>query len=197
MSAESATTAAPGENAPHILVVDDDNQIRELLIKYLSDHGYRVTPAEDVAQARATLRGFTFDLIVLDVMMPGVSGLEFAEDLRATSQIPILMLTARTELEDRLAGLELGVDDYLGKPFEPKELLLRMENILRRVPPAGAGEISLGICTFQVDRGELRRQGELVQLTTGERELLRIFAVHPGQAVSRDDLAKVGGASAR
>ena len=197
MPVERACPAAPSDNAPHILVVDDDNRIRELLIKFLNDHGYRVTPAENVVQARATLRGFAFDLIVLDVMMPGVSGLEFAADLRNTSQIPILMLTARTELDDRLAGLELGVDDYLGKPFEPKELLLRMENILRRVPTAGSGEVSLGICSFQVDRGELRRQGELVQLTTGERELLRILVARCGQAGSRDDLAKVGGASAR
>ncbi|MHA1523194.1 MAG: response regulator transcription factor [Alphaproteobacteria bacterium] len=187
----------PGDDAPHILVVDDDNRIRELLIKFLNDHGYRVTPAEDVAQARATLRGFAFDLIILDVMMPGVSGLEFAASLRATSQIPILMLTARTELNDRLAGLELGIDDYLGKPFEPKELLLRMENILRRVSPAGLGEVNIGICSFQVNRGELRRAGELVQLTTGERELLRIFVARRGQAVSRTDLAKVGASSAR
>ena len=196
MSAKPAQSI-PNDDAPHILVVDDDNRIRELLIRFLNDHGYRVTPAEDVVQARATLRGFAFDLIILDVMMPGVSGLEFAAELRTTSQIPILMLTARTELDDRLAGLELQIDDYLGKPFEPKELLLRMENILRRVPSAGTGEVALGICSFQVNRGELRRAGELVQLTTGERALLRLFVARRGQAVSRDDLAQTGGGSAR
>src|SRR5690606_19465546 len=120
------------DDAPHVLVVDDDRRIRELLKRYLSDNGFRVTTAEHAAEARARLEGLAFDLIVLDVMMPGENGFDFAQSLRRTSAVPILMLTARGEAGDRIEGLERGVDDYLAKPFEPRELLLRIGTILRR-----------------------------------------------------------------
>ncbi len=190
--AGTAPRATPGEDAPHILVVDDDRRIRELLQRYLAEHGYRVTAAENAAEARARLAGLAFDLLVLDVMMPGESGLELTAALRRTSNVPILMLTARAETDDRIAGLESGVDDYLPKPFEPRELLLRIGTILRRAKAAGgrSEEISLGNCRFNVARGELKRGEERIGLTTREVQLMRIFATHPGQTLSRLDLCE-------
>jgi len=188
----------PRDDAPHILVVDDDRRIRELLKKFLADHGNRVTTAGDAAEARARLRGLTFDLIVLDVMMPGETGLELAASLRRTSIVPILMLTARAEPVDRITGLEIGVDDYLAKPFEPKELLLRMENILRRQGQTGsAPEILIGVHRFQIDKGELCRDGDVVKLTSRERDLLRLFAQAPGRTFSRHELAQSGDSNTR
>lgn len=180
----------PGEDAPHILIVDDDRRIRELLKRYLADHGYRVTTAENAADARAKLAGLAFDLLVVDVMMPGESGIEFTSSLRRTSSVPILMLTALGETEDRIEGLESGADDYLPKPFEPRELLLRIGTILRRSKgPGGRTEdVALGDCRFNITRGELRRGDELIRLTTREVQLMRIFAAHPGQPLSRLDL---------
>lgn len=184
---------APRDDAPHILVVDDDRRIRELLKKYLSDHGNRVTTACDAAEARSHLRGLAFDLIVLDVMMPGETGLELATSLRRTSTVPILLLTARAEPDDRIEGLEIGVDDFLAKPFEPKELLLRMENILRRQTGSIAlTEIYIGIHAFQIDKGELSCEGVPVKLTSRERDLLRLFAQAPGRTFGRDELAQTG-----
>jgi two-component system phosphate regulon response regulator OmpR len=183
--------SGPDDNAPHILVVDDDSRIRDLLARYLNDHGFRVTTAIDAASARATMRSLSFDLLILDVMMPQESGLEFARALRAESQVPILMLTARAEPDQRIEGLETGVDDYLAKPFDPRELLLRVGNVLRRgaTPPA-AGEVRMGDFIFHVSRGELKRDGETVRLTERERDLLRYFAQRPGMPVSRHELAK-------
>ncbi|MFN4228661.1 response regulator [Parvibaculum sp.] len=181
----------PPDDAPHILIVDDDRRIRELLKRYLSESGYRVTAAEHAAEARARLQGMSFDLIVLDVMMPGESGLDLTRDLRRTSSVPILMLTARGEASDRIDGLERGVDDYLAKPFEPRELLLRIGTILRRVQAPGArkhDEISLGPCRFNVTRGELWNGDRQIRLTTREIQLLRIFAANPGKPLSRLDL---------
>ena len=185
------------DDAHHVLVVDDDLRIRELLRRYLADNGYRVTTAGNAAAASARMAALAFDMIILDVMMPGESGMALARRLRTTSDVPILMLTARGEPEDRIAGLEIGVDDYLPKPFEPKELLLRMENALRRWQPARRREISIGACVFDPVRGELRRDGELVKLTARERDMLRLFARTPGRAITRTDLSDVGGASAR
>lgn len=181
----------PGDNAPHILVVDDDSRIRDLLARYLFDHGFRVTTAIDAESARATMRSLSFDLIILDVMMPKESGIDFAKALREDSQVPILMLTARAEPEQRIEGLETGVDDYLAKPFDPRELLLRVGNVLRRgtTTPA-SGEIRMGDFIFHVSRGELQRDGETVRLTERERDLLRYFAQRPGTPVSRHELAK-------
>ncbi|MDO8288723.1 MAG: response regulator [Parvibaculum sp.] len=190
--ATEQNTIGPDEDAPHILVIDDDRRIRELIKRYLSENGYRITTAENAAEARARLAGLTFDLLVVDVMMPGESGLELTASLRRESSVPILMLTARTETEDRIAGLERGADDYLGKPFEPRELLLRIATILRRSKAQAAREedISLGEARFNVARGELKRNGEVVRLTTREVQLMRIFATQMGKTLSRLDLCE-------
>lgn len=190
----------PGDDAPHILVIDDDRRIRELLRSYLSDSGFRVSAAGSAAEAREHMRSLEFDLLVLDIMMPGETGLEFARSLRTASPIPILMLTARAETDDRIAGLETGVDDYLPKPFEPRELVLRIDSILRRRAPATANrtEVTMGDCRFHIERGELKRDGVTVRLTTRERDLLRIFASNAGKAVGRGELsADTSGSGAR
>jgi len=179
------------DNAPHVLVVDDDQRIRDLLTRYLSDHGYRVTPASDAAAARAAMRGMAFDLVVLDVNMPGESGLSFARDLKAKNPLPICMLTALAESDDRIAGLEAGVDDYLPKPFEPRELLLRIKNILKRgqAGSAPSDEIRMGEYTFHLGRGELKRGEESIKLTERERDLLRQFGQRPGSPIARHELS--------
>jgi two-component system phosphate regulon response regulator OmpR len=186
-----AHRGSPDDNAPHILVVDDDSRIRDLLARYLQDNGFRVTTAIDAASARACMRSLAFDLLILDWMMPQESGIDFARSLRTESQVPILMLTARAEPDQRIAGLETGVDDYLAKPFEPRELLLRVSNVLRRGGAAqSSGEVRMGEFVFHVARGELRRENETIRLTERERELLRYFAQRPGMPVSRQELAK-------
>ena len=176
----------------HILVVDDDRRLRELLRKYLSENGFLVTTAEDAADARARLRGLTFDLIVLDVMMPGESGLELCQSLRETNPVPILLLTAMGEAENRVDGLERGADDYLTKPFEPRELLLRIASILRRAgpPPAPPEVVYFGALVFDAARAELRRGDEPVRLTTGETALMSVFAANPGVTLSRQLLSR-------
>jgi two-component system phosphate regulon response regulator OmpR len=179
------------DNAAHILVVDDDQRIRDLLAQYLFQNGFRVTTAENAATARATMAGLVFDVVILDVMMPGENGIELARDLKGTSSIPICMLTARAEPEERIQGLEIGVDDYIAKPFEPRELLLRLQNILkRRQGPTGPREeVTMGDFVFHVERGELRRGEESIKLTERERDLLRHFAQRPGTPVARHELA--------
>lgn len=179
------------DNAAHILVVDDDQRIRDLLARYLFENGFRVTTAPDAATARATMSGLVFDVIILDVMMPGENGIDLACDLKGASNIPICMLTARAEPEDRIQGLEIGVDDYIAKPFEPRELLLRLQNILkRRQGPSGPREeVTMGDFVFHVARGELKRGEESIKLTERERELLRHFAQRPGTPVARHELA--------
>jgi len=189
----SVSTAEIAEK-PHILVVDDDTRLRELLRKYLSDHGYLVSAAAHAAEARAKLAAIAFDLLVVDVMMPGESGLDLTRAIRADNSVPILLLTAMGETADRIKGLESGADDYLAKPFEPRELLLRIASILRRVPreatPAEADEpLKLGDFAFCPLRSELTQKGQMVHLTTAEIALLAVLAETPGQAVSRDDLA--------
>jgi len=180
----------PADTAPHLLVVDDDGRIRDLLATYLRENGFRVSVSADAAEARKALRGLAFDLIILDIMMPGESGLSLAEMLRGESDVPILMLTARSEPESRVAGLETGVDDYMAKPFDPRELLLRLQNILRRRAPENdtPGEIRFGDCVFNVSRGDLLRDGEPVKLTDRERDLLRQFARAPGETIARHEL---------
>lgn len=179
------------DDAPHVLIVDDDQRIRDLLTRYLIEHGYRVTPAADTSAARAAMRGLSFDLVILDVMMPGESGLEFARYLKSCSHIPICMLTARSEPEHRIEGLEAGVDDYLPKPFEPRELMLRVKNILRRgqSQQANIDEVHMGDFVFYIARGELKRGEEGIKLTERERDLLRQFAQRPGIAIARHELA--------
>ena len=179
------------DNAPHVLMVDDDQHIRDLLARYLFEHGFRVTTAPDAATARATMRGLAFDVVLLDVMMPGENGLDLARELKSTSNVPICMLTARAEPEHRIEGLEAGVDDYIAKPFEPRELLLRLRNILkRRQGPSGPrDEITMGDFVFHVARGELKRGEETIKLTERERDLLRLFAQRTGMPIPRHELA--------
>jgi two-component system, OmpR family, phosphate regulon response regulator OmpR len=176
---------------PHLLVVDDDTRLGELLRRYLSDSGFRVTIAGDASEARAQLTSFAFDLVVLDVMMPGENGLDLTRALRRESRVPILLLTAMAEPEDRVNGLEQGADDYLSKPFEPRELVLRIRNILQRLPAPDTAprEIRLGGCRFDVVRGELFRGGDLVHLTAAESGLLSALAQKAGQAISREELS--------
>lgn len=183
------------DESPHILVIDDDRRIRELLQSYLAENGFRVSVAPTAAAARDKMRGLTFDLLILDVMMPGESGTTLARSLRsAQERIPILILSALSEIEDRINGLMAGSDDYLPKPFEPRELLLRVQNLLRRsTPPVDQRvDVRFGECVFNIPRGELRRNGELVKLTTRERELLRLFIQNAGRPITRAELSPDG-----
>jgi two-component system phosphate regulon response regulator OmpR len=186
------------DNAAHILVVDDDQRIRDLLARYLFEQGFRVSTATDAASARAAMRGLAFDVVILDVMMPGESGLELARSIRNSaggSGVPILMLTAKHEIEHRIEGLQAGADDYLAKPFEPRELSLRVSNILRRAsPPAAppADSVRFGKFVFHIARGELRKGEQSVKLTDRERDMLRTLAKTPGETVSRLELSGNG-----
>jgi two-component system phosphate regulon response regulator OmpR len=186
---------------PHVLVVDDDARLRDLIRRYLSGNGFAVTVAADAAEARVCLASFDFDLLVVDRMMPGEDGLSFARGLRARASAPILMLTAMGEAEQRIAGLEAGVDDYLVKPFEPRELLLRLNAILRRIaqaPPAPAAplpaEVRLGAAVFRPALREIARAGETIRLTEAETALLAALAARAGQPVGREELARLVGA---
>ena len=184
----------------HLLVVDDDERIRGLLQKFLIRHGFLVTIARDALQARRLLAGLEFDLLVLDVMMPGEDGIALTRDLRAKMTVPILLLTAKGEISNRIEGFEAGADDYLVKPFEPKELLLRINASLRRVPQvkpeAGPKVLHLGDVRYDLDRGEMWRGADPVRLTATEAALMRIFSAQPGAAVSREKLVGDLGADA-
>jgi two-component system, OmpR family, phosphate regulon response regulator OmpR len=191
----TAPAAIPSDDAPHLLVVDDDRRIRVLLLRFLVSEGYRVSTAETAREARAKLEGLKFDLLILDVMMPGENGFDLARAIRSTSTVPILMLTARDEKENRIMGLEIGADDYLSKPFEPRELALRVANILRRAnPPAAAPaeSVRFGQFVFHLASGELRRGEEAIRLTDREREMLRILTSNVGETVPRQALAGNG-----
>lgn len=177
---------------PHILVVDDDTRLRNLLKKFLGDNGYMVTTAADAAEARRQMAALQFDLLVVDVMMPGEDGMSLTRGIRDTSTVPILMLTAMGESRDRIRGLELGVDDYMAKPFEPKELVLRIASILRRAPPVEETaklELRFGECRYDLARQKLTRSGIAVHLTAGEAELLRVLAQRANDPVDRADLS--------
>jgi len=181
------------EPQAHLLVVDDDERIRGLLQKFLIRHGFLVSTARDAAQARRVLAGLDFDMLVIDVMMPGEDGIALTRSLRKQHAVPILLLTARGETQNRIEGLEAGADDYLVKPFEPKELLLRINAILRRVPvaattPAAPRALYLGQVRYDIDRGELWRGPEQVRMTTTEAQLMRLFAANPGSAIARERL---------
>jgi two-component system phosphate regulon response regulator OmpR len=179
----------------HILVVDDDARLRALLSRYLAGEGFRVTTAETATDARAKLRAIHPDMMVLDVMMPGESGLTLTESLRREqgSDVPVLLLTARGAPEDRIAGFEAGADDYLGKPFEPRELVLRIRALLRRAPtPAPeipAQPVPLGALAFDADRGELSGPEGIIRLTGGESALLTALARKPNEVLSREEIA--------
>ncbi|MDE2384636.1 MAG: response regulator [Alphaproteobacteria bacterium] len=184
---------------PHILVVDDDARLRGLLHSFLTGQGYRVTVAASAAAARQMMEGLAFDALVVDVMMPGETGLSFVKDLRGgLGQVPVLMLSALSDAQDRIAGLASGSDDYLSKPFEPQELLLRLNNILRRARPAAVmlEEVEFGPFSFRLSSGELKRADEAIRLTTREKEILRVLARAEGKAVSRAELAGEASADA-
>lgn len=190
------------EPAPHLLIVDDDERIRGLLRKFLTRNGFLVSVARDAAHARRVLAGLEFDLIVLDVMMPGEDGIALTRALRASLATPILLLTARGETDDRIAGLEAGADDYLPKPFEPKELLLRINAILRRMPEADPSEatprtLQLGPVRYDMERSELSHDGAPIRLTATEVQLMRLFSQNLRQPISRtrlvEDLGRDGG----
>jgi len=185
-------TAAAGPH--HLLVVDDDDRLRALLERFLTKNGYHVSTAADVAGARAALKRFAFDLLIVDVMLPDASGLLLTEQIRADHAVPILLLTARKEVEDRIRGLEAGADDYLSKPFEPRELLLRVQRIIERAavpaPPARARTVRFGRFAFDLDDESLTADGEPVHLTSAERQLLATLAAAPGEVVDRPSLAE-------
>lgn len=176
----------------HILIVDDDDRLRALLGQFLGDQGYLTTLAQDAAEARAVMQALVPDMLVLDVMMPGERGTTLAAELRAKDGPPVLLLTALGEPEDRIGGLEAGADDYLVKPFEPKELLLRLRNILARTakPVESGRALRFGQFTFQPATGKLLQAGAPVYLTTGELECLRALAEAKGQPVTREKLAE-------
>lgn len=190
------TPVQPADDAPHLLLVDDDRRIRDLLSRFLAGEGYRVSTAMSASDARAKLLGLHFDLLILDVMMPGETGFDLARFIRTVSNVPIVMLTARHEAESRIEGLQIGADDYVAKPFEPQELLLRIGNILKRAAPAPvakAESVRFGTFVFHLERGELRDGDAVVHLTDREREMLRILAAAPGETVPRGDLTGAGG----
>ena len=189
---------------PHVLIVDDDERIRTLLAKFLMRHGFLVSTARDAAHAGRLMAGLEFDLLVMDVMMPGEDGISFTKTIREKSRVPILLLTAKGETEDRIRGLEAGADDYLAKPFEPKELLLRINSILRRMPepvPVDTGPkvLHLGPVRYDVSRAELWQGQTLIRLTGTEAQLMKLFAAQPGSPLSRsqlvEDLGRSSGAS--
>jgi two-component system phosphate regulon response regulator OmpR len=202
MSSDNAAAAPAGlpDHAPHVLVVDDDRRLRELLSRFLNKNGYRVTTAASAAEARAKTESVVFDALVLDVMMPGENGFDYMRGLRKSSDVPILMLTAQANAGDRVQGLELGADDYLTKPFDTRELILRLGNILKRqtapaapAPRPARDHVRFGPFTFWFDRGELRREDEAIRITEREREILTILGHRAGEEVSREELA--GGAT--
>ena len=184
--------AIPIDDAAHLLVVDDDTRIRGLLNRYLMDQGFRVTVAADAAEARRKLESLHFDLMILDIMMPGESGLSLTESLKESrGNLPVILLTARSEADARIAGLEAGAEDYLSKPFDPRELVLRINNILRRFMPANAPKIDqviFGPFTFSIARKELRRGAEVIRLTDREQEIMVLFALKAGDTIPRHEL---------
>ena len=185
----------------HLLVVDDDERIRLLLQKYLIRNDYLVSIARDAAHARRLLKSLEFEMIILDVMMPGEDGIQLTHDLRQKTNVPIILLTAKNEIEDRISGLEAGADDYLAKPFEPKELLLRINSILRRIPDKKEEKylpkiINLGPTRYDLEQGELWQGESQIRLTATESQLMRIFAASAGEPVSRSHLVSQMGRGA-
>src|SRR6201989_2422984 len=180
MRAQARPPAQPADDAPHVLLVDDDRRIRDLLSRFLAGEGYRVTTAARASDARAKWLGLHFDLLILDVMMPGETGFDLARFIRQSSTVPIIMLTARSESEARIEGLQISADDYVAKPFEPRELALRINNILRRAAPPPAAEtveqIAFGPYVYHLNRGELRQGEDVIHLTDRERDMLRVLA---------------------
>ena len=187
-----------GEHKAHILVVDDDTRLRSLLQRFLRESDFYVSVAKDAEEARELLKEYQFDLLIVDIMMPHETGLEFLKKLRQESLVPVILLTAMGETADRIAGLEIGADDYLPKPFEPKELVLRIKNILKRTPKANENKkqiLDLGLCTYDLDKKELlTKQNQIVHITPVEQFLLSVLGENSGQVFSREKLAEILGA---
>lgn len=183
---------------PHILVVDDDDRIRDLLARYLTDHGFFVSTAADAKEAKSILEIAAYDALVVDVMMPGQSGMEFTQALRQHDDVPVLLLTAMGETDDKISGLSAGADDYLTKPFDPRELVLRLQAILRRRPKqqAASGDLCIGPWTYVADHNELVDGKTIVKLTDGEANLLNALAKKSGEVMSRDELSAACGLDA-
>lgn len=191
-----AETALFGDaEKPHILVVDDDDRIRQLLSRYLRENGFIVATAKDAFDAEALMKLTLYDALVVDVMMPGRTGFEFTTELRKSSDMPVLLLTALGETSDRISGLEAGADDYLPKPFEPKELLLRLKAILRRRDkiPQAVTTFRMGKWTYDPELNELTSGDETQRLTSVESNLLENLAKHAGKVLSREELARLCG----
>ena len=187
------STADPDLSArPHVLVVDDDARISDLVSRYLQDNGFVVMTAEDAGEARSLLKSFAFDAMVVDVMMPGETGLEFTKDIRSKLSIPVLLLTALGEATDRITGFEVGADDYLSKPFEPRELVLRLQSILRRAAPKRdtAKPFKIGRWTFDPENEELQHGEDIQKLTAAEVNLIKALAARPREVISREELAQ-------
>lgn len=175
----------------HLLIVDDDTRIRKLLSKFLTDCGFMVTAAENASSAREKVKEFVFDLLIVDVMMPGESGVELTKWLRTHSDIPVLMLTAMGDAEDRISGLESGADDYLPKPFEPRELLLRIKNIISRTRPSSKVKFMFGNLSFDITNASLKKNGLDIPITLNEAKLLTMLCNDIGKVVSREYMAKL------
>lgn len=186
------------KDKPHILVVDDDTRLRSLLQRFLREQEFAVSAAKDAAEARMFLEQYKFDLLIVDVMMPGENGFDFLAALRKENNVPVIMLTAMGDTTDRITGLENGADDYLAKPFEPKELILRIKNILKRAPQKTLGEnstLNLGLCFYDLMKKELATKlGETIHITPVEQQLLNILGQKPGQIFTREKLAETLGA---
>lgn len=179
------------DDAAHLLIVDDDARIRELLQRFLGEMGYRVTVAADAAEARRKMEGIRFDLLILDVMMPGENGLSLTRSLNENKSVPVILLTARSEADARIAGLEAGADDYLAKPFDPRELVLRINNILRRNASPDTPKIEqvmFGPYSFSIPRKELRKGPETIRLTDREQDIMLLFALRSGETIPRHEL---------
>lgn len=186
------------QNDTHLLIVDDDERIRTLLKRFLVRNDFIVTAARDADHARRLLAGLDFDLIILDVMMPGEDGVSLTHHIRTTSQTPVILLTAKAETQDRIVGLEAGADDYLPKPFEPKELLLRINAVLRRIPAEAATDtgpkfLMLGPARYDVVSGQLWQGDAEIRLTSTEVQLMKIFSASAGTPVSRLELIQALG----
>ena len=186
------------DNKAHILVVDDDTRLRSLLTRFLRENGFMVSAAKGAEEARQLIKQYTFDLLTIDIMMPGESGLEFLEKLRKEDDVPVILLTAMGESADRINGLECGADDYLPKPFEPQELVLRIKNILKRSPQEdqkNGSKLNLGLCFYDLDKKELtNKQGQIIHITPVEQTVLSLLGQKSGQIFSRDRLAELLGA---
>mgnify|MGYP001242191514 FL=1 len=180
------------KSIPHLLVVDDDNRIRELVKEYLEEKQFLVSTAKNVIEAKKKIEIIKYDLLILDIMMPGESGLSLTKEIKKTNSTPIILLTAKGQAEDRIEGLELGADDYLGKPFEPKELALRIKNILNKVNTSILSEeIFIGQAVLDLKKLTIKKNDQITKINPQERKILEKMLLAPGKIFSRDDIGKI------